>query len=248
MKLENRYIVMTAIFFAVLCCSSFAQTPDAAELLKKSDESRAGWDSYGAMTTIKNYEDGKLKEEAHFEVSNKGSDKTLVKFLNADQKGQFLLVIDDAMWLYMPNTRKPIRITPLQRLMGNASNGDVARTRYYGDYEARFLREAVLNKVPCNVLELTAKSDGATYQKIEYWLAKENTLPQQAEIYLSSGKHYKSIHYDKYISSNGKMLLAQLSITERLETGKKTIMLFSDYKPKEIPERYFNKDYLEKLK
>lgn len=226
-----------------------AQTvPDADALLKKSDESRAAWDSYQVMTVIKNYDEKGLKEEGKFEVMNKGTEKTLVRFLNADEKGQFLLVYGDAMWMYMPNTKKPIRITPLQRLLGNASNGDVARTRYYGYYNAKFLREDKLNSIKCNVLLLTAKNDGATYQKIEYWLSKEDTQPQKAEIYLSSGKHYKSIYYDKYSESNGKMLLDQLSITERLQPGKRTTMTFSNYQPKELPERIFNKDYLEKMK
>ncbi len=120
------------------------------------------------MSTILNYEDKELKEEGLFEVSIKGMDKTLVKFMNADVKGQYLLMVEDDMWIYMPNTRKPIRITPLQRLMGDASNGDVARTRYAEDYAAKVIREESVGGVPCYVLELNAKRDGATYKKIEY--------------------------------------------------------------------------------
>jgi hypothetical protein len=33
-----------------------------------------------------------------------------------------------------------------------------------------------------------------------------------------------------------------------LQTGKKTVMMFSGYKHQEIPDRYFQKDYLEKMK
>ena len=114
-----------------------ALSPDPEKLLARSDLSRNGWDSYEVVTVIRNYVDGELKEEGSFGTSIKGDDKTLVKFMNADVKGQYLLMLEDAMWIYMPNTRKPIRITPLQRLLGNASNGDVARTRYAGDYEPR---------------------------------------------------------------------------------------------------------------
>ena len=110
-------------------------------ILRLSDQSRNGWDAYYVRTTIRNFEDNELKEEGVFDVDIKGMDKTLVKFLNADVKGQYLLMVDDDMWIYMPNTRKPIRITPLQRLMGNASNGDVARTHYAQDYTAAFNRE-----------------------------------------------------------------------------------------------------------
>lgn len=238
------------IIFFLFQVQGFSQAgkANAEELLKRSDESRSGWDSYTVVTIIKNYENNALKDEGKFEVFNKGDNKTLVKFLNADEKGEYLLVVDDAMWMYMPNTKRPIRITPMQRLMGNASNGDVARTRYYGDYSAKLLREEQVNGTACYVLELTAKTDGATYHRIEYWIAKENARPVKSEIYLSSGKHYKSIRYDKYGSASGKTLLTQMTITEGLQPNRKTIMLFSEYKPTAIPDRYFHKDNLEQLK
>jgi hypothetical protein len=160
----------------------------ANEILRCSDRSRNGWDTYVVRTTIQNFEDNNLIEEGVFDVRMKGTDKTLVKFLNVDVKGQYLLMIDDDMWIYIPNTRKPIRITPLQRLMGNASNGDVARTRYAEDYTAAFKREESLGGIPCYVLELNAKRDGATYKKIDYWIAKDSFRPQKAEMYMVSGK------------------------------------------------------------
>jgi outer membrane lipoprotein-sorting protein len=218
------------------------------EILNLSDQSRNGWNSYVVRTTIQNFEDNDLKEEGLFEVTIKGLDKTLVKFLNADVKGQYLLMVEDDMWIYMPNTRKPIRITPLQRLMGNASNGDVARTRYAEDYAAKLKREESSDGVPCYLLELSAKREGATYKRIDYWVTKETKRPQRAEIYLISGKHYKTITFDKYEEVEGRSLLTHMTIIDRLREARTTVMKFSSYFPKELPDKYFNKDYLEKLK
>ena len=218
------------------------------EILRLSDANRNGWMSYSVMTTILNYEDNELKEEGLFEVSIKGMDKTLVKFMNADVKGEYLLMVDDDMWIYMPNTRKPIRITPLQRLMGNASNGDVARTRYAEDYAAKVIREESIDGVPCYVLELNAKRDGATYKRIEYRVEKETKRPKKAEMYLISGKHFKSIVFDRYEEVAGRSLLTQMTITDRLRDGRTTVMKYASYAEKEMPEKYFNKDYLEKLR
>ena len=222
--------------------------PDAGKLLARSDLSRNGWESYEVVTVIRNYVDGELKEEGSFGTSIKGDDRTLVKFLNPDVKGQYLLMLEDAMWIYMPNTRKPIRITPLQRLMGNASNGDVARTRYAGDYRASLRREETVDGVECYVLNLDAQREGATYNRVELWVRKEDARPKKAEIYLSSGKHYKTIFYDAFSTVHDRLLLTQMTILDRLRDGSKTIMTFSGYAPKEIPEKYFNKDYLEKLR
>jgi outer membrane lipoprotein-sorting protein len=222
--------------------------PDPEALLAQSDMSRNGWDSYEVLTTIRNYIDGELKEEGSYGTSIKGADKTLVKFLNVDVKGQYLLMLEDAMWIYMPNTRKPIRITPLQRLLGNASNGDVARTRYAADYAPSLKGEETVDGVPCYILNLDAKREGATYNRVELWVRKEDSRPRKAEIYLTSGKHYKTIFYDTFAVMRDRLLLTQMTIFDRLREGSKTVMTFSGYTPKEIPEKNFNKDYLEKLR
>ncbi len=240
---------LVALALGAFPTASPAQTgPDPEKLLARSDLSRNGWDSYEVVTDIKNYINGELKEEGSFGTSIKGDDRTLVKFLNDDVKGQYLLMLEDAMWIYMPNTRKPIRITPLQRLLGNASNGDVARTRYAGDYAPTLKGEETVDGIPCYILNLAAKREGATYNRVELWLRKEDARPKKAEIYLASGKHYKTIFYDTFTTVHDRLLLSQMTILDRLREGSKTVMTFSGYTPKEIPEKFFNKDYLEKLR
>ncbi len=49
-------------------------------------------------------------------------------------------MLGDDMWIYLPDTSRPVRITPLERLSGDASNGDVARTNYAVDYSPVYLR------------------------------------------------------------------------------------------------------------
>jgi len=222
--------------------------PEPAKLLEQADLSRNGWETYEVVAVIRNYQDGELKDEGSFDTYIKGADKTLVKFLNVDEKGEYLLMLEDAMWIYMPNTRKPIRITPLQRLLGNASNGDVARTRWAGDYDATLKGEEKVDGVACDVLDLAARSEGTTYNRVELWVRKEDARPRKAEIYLGSGKHYKTIFYDSFSTVHGRVLLAQMTIIDRLREGSTTTMTFTGYTPREIPEKWFNKDYLEKLR
>ena len=89
---------------------------------------------------ITNFESGKSDEEQLYEVSQKGTDKTYVEFMSPREKGQHLLMLGDDMWVYLPDTSRPVRITPLERLSGDASNGDVARTNYAVDYTPVYLR------------------------------------------------------------------------------------------------------------
>ena len=112
------------------------------------------------------------------------------------------------MWVYLPDTSRPVRITPLERLSGDASNGDVARTNYSADYTPTIYATEKLGQTECHVLELTAKRKGATYQRILYWLRAEDARPVRAEFYLTSGKHIKSATFDDYAQIGGKMLLS----------------------------------------
>ena len=99
-------------------------TPNAETLLKRSDAYRNGWPSFVLRVKITHYESGKQDEEKLYEVSQKGTEKTYVEFLSPREKGEHLLMLADDMWIYMPDTSRPIRITPLERLNGDASNGD----------------------------------------------------------------------------------------------------------------------------
>ena len=93
--------------------------------------------AYSLRVKITDFEAGKADEEHLYEVSQKGTDKTYVEFMSPREKGRHLLMLGDDMWIYLPDTSRPVRITPLERLSGDASNGDVARTNYAVDYSRR---------------------------------------------------------------------------------------------------------------
>src|SRR5439155_17405547 len=110
-------------------------------------------------------------ESSKFRVYGKGSDRSVVEFIApATEKGKFLLMLRDAMWIYMPNTSRPIRISPLQRLMGQASNGDVARTTFTIDYNAVSIADDEVDGHHAQVLDLVAKDPGVAYAKVRLWL------------------------------------------------------------------------------
>ena len=136
---------------------------------------------------LTNYDADRVTEEAEFEVSVKG-DNSLVRFLSVRSKGQSLLMRGDDMWFFLPAVARPVRITPIQRLLGNVSNGDLARLRYAVDYDATIEGDADAGGVTCTVLDLRARRKGATYQRVRYFLRKSDARPVRAEYFLTSGK------------------------------------------------------------
>lgn len=239
----------TLLFFLPFILMSSTLAGDLADsILTEADQYRNRWPSFTLKTKIVNYKDNKQDDESNFEVMLKGDSKSLVRFLNADQKGQYMLMLDDKMWLYMPNTRRPIRVTPLQKLTGDASNGDVARTNFSRDYKAQLLGEDSIQNNLCYKLELLALNEAATYQRVEYWVTKDKFRPIKAELYLASGKRYKSISYDQYEIIHGYLTLVKMTLYDRLRENRYTIMEFSEYMSREIPDKYFNVNYLTQLK
>ena len=135
--------------YALVCHAAPPAAPDAESLLKHSDEYRNGWPSYVLRVKITNYENDKPDEEKLYEVSQKGTEKTYVEFLSPRDKGRHMLMLSDDMWVYLPDTSRPVRITPLERLSGDASNGDVARTNFAVDYSPVFLRTEKVGAENC---------------------------------------------------------------------------------------------------
>jgi len=144
-----RTFIIAAAMFS-LCSPSFvaqSSTLDAVHLLEQADHFRGDWPSVRLKTRIENFDRGHLTESADFDVAIKG-ENSLVTFLSPKEKGQVLLMRGDDMWLYLPAVSRGVRITAMQRLLGNASNGDVARLRYAIDYSATVGSENPSTKSP----------------------------------------------------------------------------------------------------
>jgi outer membrane lipoprotein-sorting protein len=238
--LRSLLLAVTIAFLIAWAALGHAATaPDATALLKRSDSYRNGWPAYTLRVKITNYEANKSDEDHLYEVSQKGTDKTYVEFMSPREKGRHLLMLADDMWIYLPDTSRPVRITPLERLSGDASNGDVARTNYAVDYSAEFLREEKLGTQNCYVLNLTAKRKGGTYQRIVYWIRTEDARPVRAEFYLTSGKHIKSATFDEYKESGGRLLLRKLTLYDEIRHNSHSVLEYSDAAPRNLPDKLF---------
>jgi len=224
----------------VAAAAASAAPVDAQALLKESDKLRNGWPSYVVHVKISNYEAGKQDEAHLYGVAQKGTEKTYVDFLSPQEKGRHLLMLGDDMWMYLPDTSRPVRITPLERLTGNTSNGDVARTNYAVDYDAVYMRNETVDGTGCYVLELTAKRKGATYRKIHYWLRTADARPVKAAFFLASGKQIKSATFDEYMQVNDRTLLRRMTIYDEIRKNSRSVMEYSHYAPRELPDKLFH--------
>jgi outer membrane lipoprotein-sorting protein len=180
-------------------------------------------------------------------VSGLGKDKSLVEFLSpATERGKYLLMLRDGMWVYVPDTSKPIRISPLQRLMGEASNGDVARTNYSTDYVVSSITEGEEDGKPVNVLELKAKDPDLSYSRVTLWALRDGDVPLKADYYVSSGKLLKRVFFREFGALGGFRLVTKVEIFDAVRPDRRTVMSYSNLRATQLPEKMFQPGYLGK--
>ena len=71
-----------------------------------------------------------------------GQFASLIRFvLPARDAGKLMLKNGNDMWFYDPTSKASVRLSPQQRLLGQASNGDVATVNLAKDYTATLAGE-----------------------------------------------------------------------------------------------------------
>ena len=231
----------TVVTVAVVLGLSLSARADgeAERLLALADGFRGGVDSGVVNVKLTNFEGDRVVEEAGFEVSVKG-DNSLVKFLSLKSKGQSLLMRGDDMWFFLPAVARPVRITPIQRLLGNVSNGDLARLRYGVDYDATVEGEEDAGGVRCVVLDLRARRKAATYQRVRYFVRKSDGRPVRAEYFLTSGKPIKTASFGELKDMGGRPTLTRIEILDATHPASKTTIDFLTITPRALPDKLFS--------
>ncbi len=213
-------------------------------ILERIDAFRIPYSDFLIQVRITSYERDKVKEEALFDSYISGDDRSLVIAREYKTRGMKILYVKENMWVHLPNTHRPIRITPIQRLMGEASNGDIARVGFGEDYDAELIEETDHDGVPCARVLLKARTESSTYARIILTVHRRDYRPLRAEFFLLSGKHFKTATYDEYSPIAGKLILTRMTIRDEVRRSRWTVLEYERIEQKSIPDRYFNKNYL----
>ena len=223
--------------------------PTAKSILERADEVRNPQSDYTVDVTVTSEKPGKEPKTARYEVLIKGKTKTVIKTLApAVDRGTSMLMVDYDFWVFLPTISKPLRISLQQRLLGEVANGDIARANFSGDYSPTLLRNESINVKEYYVLELIAKDDRVTYHRVLLWVEKDNFHPLKAEFYAVSDRLLKKASYEEYRRIAGKMRPSRLVLDDPLVCGQRSIIEYSDVAAQKLPDRYFTKQHLKKLK
>jgi hypothetical protein len=254
-----------AVLLTLIAAVSHAQTPEtapaapqaapapapdaeAAALVAKADAIRVPKGSYEFDAVVSSFEGEQKKSENGYKAYVKDLNNSLVAFVSpVSERGKSLLMLGDDLWIYLPNVKKPVRIPLQQRLVGDVSNGDITRINLAEDYTAVRSGEANVNGTDCHVLDLTAKSDTKTYNKIKYWVAKADAKPVKAEYFTVSGQSLKTCIFEDFRQEAGAMRPMKLTFQDSMNATKRSILVFNNMVTKSLSDNMFTKDYMKTL-
>jgi len=237
------YLYASITLLAVLLATpSYAF--DAVAALKKADSYRQPVTTARIETQIDLYRGDKLHKSRLYRVYTKPGHRSLVLFRSPKELGQKVLMVDEKFWMLMPKSRRPIRITPMQKLLGEASTGDIATMTWSDSYNATLISESeMIDEVETVHLSLTSHRKGTTYHQIELWLKPDDFAPVAADLYVKSGKLAKQARYQIEIRDNQPMV-TQMTLIDRLQRGRRTVIQYLAIEEANIPDKYFNPMYL----
>ena len=188
--------------------------------------------------------DGSKKEFLIFQAK-KDKDKMVSLFLEPDsEKGRATLRLGDNMWLYIPNVGRPLRITSMQSVVGGVfNNADIMRLDFTTEYE--------VIKTTKNdgdyTLELKAKNDTVSYDKLLMKVDGKSITPTSIECYTSTAMLIKTLYYKKLKNFGDKIVRpAVVETVSPMYKGYKSIMIYGKITPKSFPDEAFTLDNLAK--
>ncbi len=264
---SKQLAIVTALAAVVFNgASAWAAPPTAREIVEAADRARNPQQSFRSTLTLVTYRGGQARERVvlgvHAKVDDKGGQmtvatigaarqfKNLVRYIDPPRDAGKLVLLDASkMWFYDPASKTSIRISAQQRLVGQASNGDVLTVNLAHDYTATLIGEETIKDGDHQDrrawhLNLVAATGDAIYARLECWVERDTYRAIKGKFYSDSGRLLKIAYYRKVANVLGVMRPTETVIIDAVDANLVTTVDAAGYRTQEMPEAWFQRDYL----
>lgn len=229
--------------------------PDPQAILMASDAVRNPGQPFRATVTLTEFERGQQVDTSTLTsyartLEAGGQFATLLRFVQpVRDAGKLMLKSGNDLWFYDPGTKASVRISPQQRLMGQASNGDVVTVNFARDYQATLadtenIQDGERKERKAHKLMLKAATDDAAYAAVELWVDASNNAPIKARFFADSGRLLKTAFYRRFRQALGAERPTETIIIDGINPQSVTIVRLSDFGSRNIPTSWFQRDFL----
>jgi outer membrane lipoprotein-sorting protein len=247
----------STVLFLLSCLlglGSVLAAPSADEILAASDVIRNPGRPFSVTVTLTEFQAGKQVDTStlisYARKQSDGQFASLIRFvLPARDAGKLMLKNGNDLWFYDPVAKASVRLSPQQRLLGQASNGDVATVNFAKDYKATLIGQEEIQDGErrtrkAHKLALTAVTPDVTYASIEMWIDVENNRPLKARFFAESSRLLKTAYYRRFQPQLGAERPTETVIIDGINPQSVTLMRLSDYVARAIPDTWFQRDFL----
>ena len=252
LRLPVLMIAFASILFAALPLS--AQSLDkagASKILAQLDElgNFPGKD-YSALFTIVSEKPDEKQSITQVHVFRRDTKKqfTILIMLPEVSKGQGYLREEDNVWFYDPTSRKFSHSSVKENLQNTeAKNSDFTKSSLVDDYTVSKISEGLVGKYPVWILDLKAKSNEVSYERILLYVRKDRTMTLKQEDYSVNGRLMRTTLYPKYVELDSKLVPSQILIIDEINKGEKSQITMAEQSVDTLPDKVFTKAFLEQV-
>ena len=235
------------------------ETPNPQDVVTALDRVRNPDQPFRVALSIVEYLSNKPRDRTGLIVYSRedkqsGQFNNLVRYAEPPRDaGKLVLLKGGNLWFYDPASKASIRISPQQRLTGQASEGDVLTVNLARDYATTIVGEESLQDADhksrdCWHLDMKAATPDAAYNRIEYWVERGTNRSVKGKFYADSGRLLKIAYYHKYEQQLGGMRPTEVILIDAVNSNLATTIDYSDYRFQEIPDAWFQRDYLPRVR
>ncbi|MDE2447534.1 MAG: outer membrane lipoprotein-sorting protein [Gammaproteobacteria bacterium] len=242
----------------VLGMTAVAEAQSAQEIVVATDKVRNPDKPFRATLRLTEYVGGQERDHDSLILYSKEDAATrqfrnLVQYVEpARDTGKRVLLDGHSLWFYDPNSKVSVRISAQQRLIGQAAIGDILTVNLAADYTPSIvgtetIDDATRQPRKCWHLELKTSNDLSTYNRVEYWVEQGSFYPIKGKFYSDSGRLLKIAYYRKFEQELGAVRPTEAIIIDAVDSSLATTASFGGYATQEIPEAWFQRDFLPHL-
>ncbi len=223
--------LLTPFAALIFWTHGYAQAPDAAEIIKKSEDHMRGKTLQGQMAirTIR----PTYSREMELKIWAKGDDYSLIQVLSpAKEKGITYLKRKKEVWNWLPSLERTIKLPPsmmAQSWMGTDFTNDdlVKESSITKDYDQTIAGTETVAGRECWKLQLIPKPDAAVvWGKVLVWIDKKDFLQLKTESYDEEGELVNTMVCSDIKMMGGRLLPTEMTMTPAEKPGNKTIIIY----------------------
>lgn len=250
--------IFSLFFIALAMLPAVCHATLAQDIIRRADEIRSPNQPFRYTVTVREYKEkaGEAVNTQIFDVSMRfmkpengqpADARSLVRFIYpARDKGKIMLSDWYDLWFYSPELRRPMPVSPEQRLVGQIANSDVIVTNFDYSYNAQLTGETACGNSLCYQLALERKTAAATYPKIVYLVEKATSRPYSAAFYSQDEKLLKEVRYQDYQTVLGEARPMKIIVHDARHHKGFTVMDYSDVRLESLPEFYFTREAIQR--